>query len=368
MKILITKDTLIKSDLALYNSKSFFTTPNIERIFSSGSIFYKHFTTAPSTGMALSSIITSKYPYQLGRNDYVPVSRWLGETIFEFANNLGFDSFFFNHIRQKSFMANHVNAYKFANLNFYSDEDLLDFDKFFAKLPILETNKAFLWFHLPHVIPPRTSLGSDLDVLDDFIGKIYDYYPNCEMFLTSDHGHMNLNKTIMNYGFDLHNSAINVPLLTSSLIESHAVDFPTSHIHICDLIFKSNIQKKAFVIADTAYRFQGHRKIAIISDRFKLVFNKFTNKYELYDYIYDPKENRNLLQVSKWDYNRGRSYKLSNVNFYPFENIIETELKFLMSEFNKIYKKEFIILELYLKLRVVARFVIFNFLGLIRRK
>ena len=68
-KILISKEILRIDYLSCYGGQ-LWSTPNIDDLASKGTIFKRHYTSAPSTAMSISSMFTGKYPYQLNRKIY----------------------------------------------------------------------------------------------------------------------------------------------------------------------------------------------------------------------------------------------------------------------------------------------------------
>ena len=81
--VLISKDAFGIMNLPQYGNK-FWKTPNIDKLVKNGTLFKKHYTTAPSTGMAFTSMFTGKYPYELtDRKVYTHVKRYEGTTLFD---------------------------------------------------------------------------------------------------------------------------------------------------------------------------------------------------------------------------------------------------------------------------------------------
>lgn len=363
-RLLITKDTLIKESLKQYNPESYFDTPNINRIFKNGTIFQNHFSTAPSTGMSISSIITGKYAFELRRKKYSKVSKYIGETIFTKASKLGFRCYLLVPDSWDGWLK-HINAFDNVDLIFYSKNELLDLSKFSDRLLEFNNKKTFVWIHLPHVIQPKIGYGSDIDLLDAFLGEVSSRNIFDDYYLTSDHGQMNLHKGIMNYGFDLYQNAINVPMISSRKVNETYIYNITSHIDMFNIIFETVPFFREYVVAETAYKFQGHRKIAVMDNRFKLIYNKFSNRFQFYDYLYDKNENFNILRIKKWDYMRGKFYHFNHVFFYPHHKLSEDSKSYLMSVFSDIYSKESFLIEGYLKFKVVIRFIVYPLINII---
>ncbi|MBR5605704.1 MAG: sulfatase-like hydrolase/transferase, partial [Verrucomicrobia bacterium] len=62
--VLVTKDAFGIMNLPIYGNQ-IWETPNIDELAHKGTVFMRHYTTAPSTGMAMTSMFTGKYPYEL---------------------------------------------------------------------------------------------------------------------------------------------------------------------------------------------------------------------------------------------------------------------------------------------------------------
>jgi hypothetical protein len=352
-KLLVTKDTLTKESLRIYETSAFFETPNINLMATSGSVFHKHFTTAPSTAMAMTSIITEKYPFEFGRTRYAEAANWDKISIFDKARQKGFDSYMIVPESWKTWKK-FINAFNQACFLYYI-EDVDTISQVTSLITKLELTDAFIWVHLPHVMFPRKSYGSDIDLLDEFIGKMNKTNFFEEIYLSADHGRMNLDKDLMNYGFHLYQSAVNIPLISSKKILDCNINQLTSHVNLYDIIFEEIIPHNDYVISETAYRLQGHRKFAVITERFKLIYNVFNNKYEFYDYVYDKLEKRNFYKEKKWDWFRGRSYNYSGQFFYPEEVNINNYKDEVLNIFRDLYVFEPGLILLFLRIEVIVR-------------
>ena len=87
--VLISKDVLMKSYLPVYGN-TYYRTPNIDALARSGTVFLRHYTAAPSTAMAFTSMFTGLYGYQTNRRKYVEVSDFEGDTLFDIMNRNGY--------------------------------------------------------------------------------------------------------------------------------------------------------------------------------------------------------------------------------------------------------------------------------------
>ncbi len=83
-----------------------------------------------------------------------------------------------------------------------------------AKVCEESVGKVFLWIHLPHVLLGRNCYGSDEDLFDQVIGFLRTKFDDGGIFVSADHGNMNGRKGKVCYGFDVYQTAINIPLVT----------------------------------------------------------------------------------------------------------------------------------------------------------
>ena len=122
-----------------------------------------------------------------------------------------------------------------------------------------------------------------------------------------------------------------------------------------DIIFDNAIPNRDYIIIETAYRLQAHRQIAVLNHRYKLIYNKWTKRFSLFDYVFDPSENRDLLIKSKFDLMRGKYYDIESISFYPYNELIDKNYSELMSVFQKIYQSESLVTEFYLKIIFILK-------------
>ena len=86
---------------------------------------------------------------------------------------------------------------------------------------ISESKSAiFLWIHLPHVLLGYNGYGSDIQLFDEFVGHVVDKFKDQEIYLTSDHGHMNLERGIPCYGSHVYQGNIKIPFITNKFFGS----------------------------------------------------------------------------------------------------------------------------------------------------
>ncbi|MDL2318944.1 sulfatase-like hydrolase/transferase [Eubacteriales bacterium OttesenSCG-928-A19] len=340
---LVTKDILIKEYLSVYSKRKCHETPNLDVLAQKGTVFMRHYTAAPSTAMAMAAMLTGRYPYQTKNRYYVPVNSvdTDGKNLFNIAEARGLKS----HILwSKNYMKaalpfldcvdsglvkihtidinqtigphnkNTAVIERNVELENRSMDTLFD-----AIVKIMHADeKIFLWIHLPHVLKGRSGYGDDIDLLDKTIGKIREYISDEAIYISADHGNMNGQKGKYGYGFDVYESAISIPLITPRIGNNTFVEFPTSNRDIGEIIFNHSIPQNQFVLSDTAYYAQPNRKIAIIQDRYKYIYNKFKRAEELYDILFDPSENVNLLDQVYFDPDRRIRYDKREAYYYPY--------------------------------------------------
>lgn len=89
--VLLSKDAMLPSYLPTYGNK-YWKTPNIDELAQKGTVFMQHYTAAPSTAMAFTSMFTGLYPYQLDRADYTEVEEYnQGTTLFDEMYERGYE-------------------------------------------------------------------------------------------------------------------------------------------------------------------------------------------------------------------------------------------------------------------------------------
>ena len=176
-------------------------------------------------------------------------------------------------------------------------------------------------------------------MFDDVIGVLRKNFGDDAVYVSADHGNMNGYKGKVCYGFDVYQTAINIPLITPRIDGMSKCDIPISNIHIFDII-QGNIPQDEFIYSDTAYYGQPHRKLAIIHNNFKYIYNKATQTEELYDIDFDPYEHCNIISRTILDEDRHVETPLDQVYFYPRWNEVDEELMRLREEFKRIWRTE----------------------------
>jgi len=341
--ILISKDAQITGYYPTYGNQ-YWKTPNIDELASKGTVFNKHYTAAPSTAMAFTSMFTGLYPYQLDRADYTEVKEYnQGTTLFDEMYESGYECHLLwssnyvymadkyskcygkHTIRHEEMKFNqsvgvHMPRDKQQNnLTQNPEEVKKTMDYLVTVLDSIDrSHPVFLWVHLPHVILGRCGYGQDIDLFDEFVGEVRKRFGDDGIFVTADHGNMNGYMGKTTYGFDVNEPAIKIPLITPRLEDKQFIDFPTSNAQLMDIILTRKVKPQEFVVSDTQYYAQPYRKTAIIYGRYKYIYNKFDHTEELYDIEYDPNENINLLTKLLYDTDRNRMVNAQQVVFYPY--------------------------------------------------
>ncbi len=124
------------------------------------------------------------------------------------------------------------------------------------------------------------------------------------------------------YGFHVYNDAIQVPFITPRLNGIREVTFPTSHRQFKEILLEGRLEKKPFVFSDTQYYLQAYRRLAIIKDQYKYIYNKFEDTEEFYDFKFDPEETLNLVidfkNLKILESHRHRLVPFELITFYPY--------------------------------------------------
>lgn len=359
--VLITKDATCKSYLSVYGNK-YVKMPNLEALASRGTVFNRFYTAAPSTAMSFIAFSTQKYPYQTKHKEYVKVVEQEKNTIFDQMYSMGYDChiiweekwvamakdysqcygehsiFHLIHINQV------VGAHNKQGTIIQCDDDMAEKTIFTIEKEIdtvcsSTEGKLFLWIHLPHVLLGRNCYGSDEDMFDRIIGILRLKFGDDSIYVSADHGNMNGYKGKVCYGFDVYQTSINIPLVTPRINNMSTCNIPVSNVHLFDII-KGQIPEDDFLYSDSAYYAQPHRKLAIIHNNYKYIYNKATNTEEFYDIDFDPNEHCNMISRNIWDTDRNIITPLDQVYYYPFWERVNGEIDILRNEFRRIWKTD----------------------------
>jgi|GEM_PF-702683 hypothetical protein len=334
--ILISKDVLRADYLEPYGQK-YWKTPNILELAKNGTVFKRHYTAAPSSAMSYTAMFSGLFSHEMNRKQYSKVKPFeQTETLFSILEQKGYachviwdeswfkTSYLYSMVYGKNTqfhnipIAQHVGPHRKDSIKI-SDTVAENTLKLILEHVRSSMTKqpVFIWLHLPHVLKGRASYGSDIDLFDKIIGQIRKLSQDTSIYISSDHGHMNIEKNIPVYGFHLYEGAIKIPLITPRINNLEYVEYPTSNIQLKDIILNNSLKKLEYIYSDTQYFLQENRKLAIIKNNYKYIFNKRNKTEELYDIIFDPLENVNLLMNEYYDRNRFQKYKLDQIYFYP---------------------------------------------------
>lgn len=346
--ILVSKDALGTFYLPVYgNSYWKGKTPNIDELAHRGTIFNRHYTAAPSSAMSYFSMWTGVFAHETNRRDYLPIKEPEPyESFFDKAYELGYDCHIIwdskwmttaklysecygNHVTYNdiSGLRQPVGSHQQHNKPVKCNEAKVNetVNRIISEIEKITScgNKVFVWMHLPHVLNGRNTYGSDIDIYDIIIGHVRKYFMDENIFISSDHGNMNGTHGKIGYGFDVYESAIRIPLITPRIDGLTSVDFPTSTVDLFDLLFYRKISKRDVVFSDSAYYCQLNRKLAIISGRYKYIYNRKNHSEELYDVVFDPNENVNLISDNIYDSDRHLSCPMPELYFYTHWDTID---------------------------------------------
>lgn len=365
-KLLITKDSLRKDQISFYNPYSYFKTPNIDRIAKEGFALHDHYTTAPSTAMALTSIITGNYPNNLNRKRYQPEENWTGKTLFDMFLEKGINSIMFVP-DYWSWFKEYINAFENLSMHYYKSNLVDGISPIMKQIEALDSKDYFVWIHLPHVLAPFTGLGSDIESFDNLVGELDKLNYFDETIVTSDHGHFRFEKNLILYGFDLYQKVINVPFIASNRRDKSSFKILTSHKYLLNYLVDNELVDCNYVIAETAYSRQIGRKMCLVTDRYKLIASLRPNKDELYDLKLDEEENWNLLLNTYKDKNRHKTTSVFTNLYYPHDAEISNMYRLLSNQLKSEWTPEtsFSLIIIYLDSLI---FSVFDYSRIILRK
>ena len=377
--VLLTKDCMSCESLPLYGN-TYWQTPNIDALAKNGTVFRRHYTGGGSTAMAISIMLTGHYTYEFtNRKAYTNVipsefpsifdtlqtngyechiiwdAEWM-DTAWRFTREFGDDAKTIIHnldIAQPT--GRHAKDQPLVR-----NDALLEktYKQIFETLNNIDLNKKqFIWIHLPHILKGRRSYMDDMDAFDNIIGFVRKMVGDDSIFISTDHGHMNLHKGKTNYGFDVYEPIIHIPLITPRIDNIPEVTYLTSHVDLPSILLKQKITKRQFIIAETAYYAQPHRKMAIVEERFKYIYNKQDKTEELYDLLWDPSENYNILKYDYYDKDRHKRIIYDEVFFYPYKNIALNEVNNFRQIKESIWRNGSLLFELYQKVRRKMSFI-----------
>ena len=371
--LLLTKDAQCKVYYPCYGNKYYKDkTPNLDELVAKGTIFNRFYTAAPSSNMSYLSMFTMKYPYQhnILRYEYLDKD-YEGETFFDKTKVLGFE----NHIIWDSSWDQDIQYTKcYGDSIIHSIEDLKqavgahflhkerlcpDDKKALNTLNnvrkeveniMSQNKKVFLWIHLPHVLNGRTAYGSDMDLYDQYIGMLREYFDDSNIFISADHGNMNGSKGKIGYGFHVYESSICIPLITPRINNKIECNDNLCNIDFFDIIFNRHLPSHKFIYSDSSYYGQPNRKLCIVFKNFRYIYNKYSKKEELYDIDWDPNQDFNLIADNVYDTDRYVTTPACEYYFYPYWDDLSEIRSMLRKEKKRIWREADFLTEFYNKI------------------
>ena len=358
---LYSKDALCTENLPIYGNK-YWETPNLDELAEKGTVFFNHHTTAASTSMSFSCMLTGKYAHEFEkRKRYENVSPNEKPSIFSILQESGYEchviwseDYLGDWDRVREFgdesktklhivdMHQPAGEHRPRGVVLERNDELIEQTKnnIYNELNSIDTssNNVFIWLHLPHVLKGRASYGDDIDVFDEILGFIRNKYGDESIYITADHGHMNLHKDIPGYGFHVYELTCRVPLITPRIGNIEKVEQLTSHVDLIHLLLDKKIVYRDFIYVDTQYYAQPDRKLAVISERYKYIYNKRGGSEELYDLIWDPGERYNLIENERFNSDKKMLQRVSELYFYPYRNQVQAQLEYLRGKKNSIWR------------------------------
>lgn len=366
---LLTKDCMPTEALPCYGGCAYWQgkTPNIDELAEKGLMFMRHYTAAPSTSMAMSAMLTGHYPYEfLSRKHYVGVSPSEFPSIFDDFQKDGYECHliwdktwiqmawkfvreFGDESRTKIHnldIAQATAAYKPGNVQIKRNDLLLQetLSQIYNTLNNIDfSQKQFVWLHLPHILKGRRAYMDDMDVFDEIVGFVRNLVGDENVFLSSDHGHMNLHKHKIRYGFDVYESAVRIPFITPRLKNAPSslkkVDYLTSNVDLPSILLTRSLPSPHdYVLSDTKYYAQKGRKVGVIGDKYKYIYNGANHEEELYDLKWDPQEEFNILETLIYDVDRKIWSFTMEHYFYPYYEEALKELERLRNVKDEIWR------------------------------
>lgn len=361
--IFITKDALNRGYLPVYGNEYWKgQTPNIDYLAEKGNAFRRYYTAAPSTVMSYISMFTGKYPYESELKDYSLTHRkYPQKTLFDKANDLGFEChiiwdvawndsfkvidrydvygkdtlFHFPELRQ-GVGSHYIHEGSLVRNDEKTEKVFQALTDVFSEIES-RNKKVFVWLHVPHVINGRTGYGTDIDAFDHIVGIAMQYFSEQSIIVSADHGNMNGFRNKLGYGFDVYQPNIIIPLITPKITDDE--DALLSNIDIFDLIFKKQIRPREFILSDSTFYAQPNRKIAIVNDNYKYIYNKIDRTEELYDIRFDPSEQFNLIEDSIYDTDRHVTAPSKEMYLYPYWDELDRLRKYFRSIKDDMWKE-----------------------------
>ncbi|MGN0316828.1 MAG: sulfatase-like hydrolase/transferase [Lachnospira sp.] len=358
--VLISKDAMCTDYLPVYGNKNW-KTPNIDALAQKGTVFKKHYTAAPSTVMSFYSMITGEYGHETKYEMYEKIHDvYKGDTFFTKLKKKGYRCHimwgdiwmvlpdYFDCYRDdvqihmldgfRQGVGAHYEHSGFLVPDEKKKRNTFEMVKRNVK-KILDTDEdTFLWIHFPHVINGEVAYGSDIELFDQYVGMIREIVPDECIAFTADHGNMNGHKGKICYGYDVYEPASRIPLITPRVNGMSEYNQNTSSVDLYSILFENKIPEHKFIYSDSAYCGQEHRKLAIIYNHYKYIFNKKTGIEELYDLSFDPTEEFSLIEDYVYDSDRKFNAPSRELYYYPQWDKLPEVRKVLRDEKERIWR------------------------------
>ncbi len=289
-----------------------YPSPNMDRLAAQGIKFEKMISPSASTAMALASVLSGQYPYQLPRLDYTGTG-FNPDHLFDVMHDRGYRCFFscydgfFDDYAPKIYGSEHVEALPIpeeAARSTLAAAMVLDVAQ--------KTDEPF--FIVAHCCPDRPcdeSVKSEWRnateryVWEDDIavGMLLDGLDldDTRLIVCADHGTMTGEQAnLFGHGFFLYEQGIHVPCIISDA-NPQTIHEPHSLKQVYDLILGHKVSPPQQIVSDTLFVFQPHRITSIRENDWKYIAHYSWQtavkglQEELYDLQADPGEQRNLL-------------------------------------------------------------------------
>ena len=376
--VLITKDCLPLEALPCYDGCSYWRgkTPNIDELVKNGTIFKRHYTAGGSTAMSMSSMLTGRYPYEFKeRKVYKKVKYAEFPSLFDILQKRDYECHIIWDITWRDWGIDYVGEFGDLSKIRYHGIDIdqptdchgidttIDRDDLLLEKSLKEIynafdsikldGKVFVWIHLPHIIKGRRSYIDDIDAFDTVVGYARYFFGDDNIYISTDHGHMNMHKHISGYGFHVYEPIVHIPLITPKIGNKDVVDQLTCNTDIPTILLDHKLpEKHDFVSSEIKYYAQPARKIAIITNRYKYIYNAADDHEEFYDLLWDPNENYNILERYYKDKDRGKIVFYDEHYFYPYKNEALQEYPKLLSYKKQVWRDNSLIEKIVIKLKI----------------
>lgn len=318
-------------------------TPNIDELARNGTVYHRHYASGGSTAMSLSGMLAGHYPHEFtSRKTYDIVQESEFPSMFNYFQQNGYEcnliwdtkwtSIIWPRVREFG-DESRVHLFDPAIAAYTGSGKANENDVLIADDAVLQqtkqtifdiingidlSKKQFIWMHLPHVLKGRACYMADMDAFDEIVGFVRNKVGDDSIILTTDHGHLNMHKGKVGYGFHVYEPIAIIPLITPCFNGVHDIDYLTSNIDIAYACCRRQpLPKREYVFCDTQYYWQPKRVLGIITEQYKYIFNKFDKSEEPYDLKNDPDERYNILVNDFYDEDRKKHLTYDEYVFYP---------------------------------------------------